>query len=84
MHADVGRYAAQAGIDCILCVGGLSEAMYEGAVKAGGAARYFETREALQEALPSMLRSDDTILVKASHSMAFEKVVEALKNTAIN
>lgn len=79
MHGEVGRYAAQAGIDCILCVGGLSAAMYEAAVRAGGQARYFETREALEEALPEIICPEDTILVKASHSMAFENVVEALK-----
>lgn len=79
MHGEVGRYAAQAGIDCIVCVGGLSEAMYEAAVKAGGQALHFAAREALEETLASIICPGDTILVKASHSMAFEKIVEALK-----
>ena len=30
MHREVGQYAAEKGIDLILCVGGLSSEMYEG------------------------------------------------------
>ena len=39
---------------------------------------YFETRDALLEALPSIIKEDDTILVKASNSMGFEIIVKAL------
>lgn len=79
MHGEVGSYAAGAGIDCILCVGELSEAMYANAIKAGGCARYFKTRDALLAELPNLLQDEDTVLVKASHGMAFEEVVAWLR-----
>lgn len=79
MHAGVGRYAAEAGIDCMICVGRLSKAMYEAAVSVGGNAYYFETRDALMEVLLSILKDGDTILVKASHGMEFEKIVAFLQ-----
>lgn len=36
MHADVGAYAAQAGVDRLICIGQLSQAIYEGWEKAEG------------------------------------------------
>ncbi len=84
LHRGIGIYAASGKVDVLLCVGALSLSMYEGAgsVKQANPAapqlKYFETREALIEALPEILKQDDTILVKASHGMGFEKVVQAL------
>ncbi|MGN0203366.1 MAG: UDP-N-acetylmuramoyl-tripeptide--D-alanyl-D-alanine ligase [Coprococcus sp.] len=79
MHAGVGLYGAEAGIDCMICVGSLSKAMYDAAVKAGGHAYYFETRDTLMENLPGLIQPGDTVLVKASHSMEFEKIVALLQ-----
>ena len=79
MHREVGQYAAEKGIDLILCVGGLSSEMYEGAAEKGGEARHFETREALEAVLQDLLQPDDTVLVKASHSMAFENIVQNIQ-----
>ena len=39
---------------------------------------YYETTDELIEALPTIVKEDHTILVKASHGMGFEKVVKAL------
>ena len=79
MHREVGRYAAEKGIDLILCVGGLSSEMYEGAAEKGGEARHFEIREALEAVLQDLLQPGDTVLVKASHSMAFENIVQNIQ-----
>ena len=79
MHGEVGEYAAEKGIDLILCVGELSEAMYQEAAGNGGNAKYYETREALEEVLNEILQPGDTVLVKASHSMAFEKLVKCIQ-----
>ena len=38
-----------------------------------------KTKETLLEALPGIIQDGDTILVKASHFMEFEKVVECLE-----
>lgn len=79
MHGEVGEYAAEKGIDLILCVGELSEAMYQEAVGSGGNAKYYETREALEAVLNEILQQGDTVLVKASHSMAFENLVKCIQ-----
>lgn len=88
LHREVGTYACSGKTDLLICVGRLSRYMYEGAIEALSKAKskpaaaaglyYFETREDLIKALPTLVRADDTILVKASHFMKFEQVVEAL------
>ncbi len=78
MHGEVGAYAAQKGIDVIVCVGKLSSHMYEAAKQQSGKAYYFETRDEMIQELAGILQPGDSILVKASHGMQFEKVVEYL------
>lgn len=82
MHYNCGVHAAAKAIDLICCIGGLSRHAYEGA-KANAkssAVLYFETKQEFLEKLPSIIRKEDTILVKASHSMEFPEIVEILKN----
>ena len=84
MHADVGTYAVEQGIEVVCCVGENSRHMYEAAVAANtknevlkpSTVYYFATREDLLAELPGLLQPKDTILVKASHGMGFDKVVE--------
>lgn len=80
LHKEVGTYAASANIDVLICVGRLSSHIYEGASEANfqGKLLYFETRDELIAALSSIMKENDTILIKASHSMGFEKIVNAL------
>ena len=81
LHKDVGRYAVEKEIDVLLCVGNLSKYMYEEAMKDWDGVtdvRYFEGKEELLEMLPDILAEGDTILVKASHGMHFEEIVEWL------
>lgn len=79
-HREVGSYAAAAGIDVLVCIGTLSKAMYEGAfdVNFAGNLYFYETRDELIAALSSILEENDTILVKASHSLGFENIVKTL------
>lgn len=87
MHGDVGAYAVQKEVDVLICAGALSGFMYESAakqLKTGSTFKqtetyYFKTRDEMLEKLKSILRPGDNILVKASHGMQFEKVVEYLK-----
>ena len=76
MHRDAGAYAAQKGIDLLLCSGPLS---IEYASGAGDLARWFPDKESLISALPDCIQSGDRVLVKASRGMHFEGVAEALK-----
>ena len=79
-HRAVGGYFAAAGIDRLIAIGELARYMAEGA-KAGGLdqADYYPDMEQAKQALLRELRSGVTILVKASRSMAFEKIVDYLQ-----
>lgn len=80
-HAEVGRYAVNRGIDCIVCIGELSENMYEGAVAMGGSEiAYFRTKEEFMEKMNNILPEKATILVKASRGMHFEKIIDKLRS----
>lgn len=86
MHARVGKYAVDKGVECIICTGKLARCIYEGARETAGERKdgpaaeifYFEDRESLLEGINQILKPGDTILIKASHGMGFEKVVEQL------
>ncbi len=76
MHFECGKYAAEKNISLVLCAGKLSGEICNGA---GEIAHWFESREKLIEALPSLVKKGDSILVKASRSMKFENISEAVK-----
>ena len=80
LHRKTGKYAAQKGIDVIVCVGELAKNMYEGAVEAADMSKclYFENKELLTEVIDDIFMKDDTILVKASNGMHFNTIVEEL------
>lgn len=80
MHAEVGYHAAKNKIDLLICTGKISSHMAEAAMASGGCGEVLQvpTMEALLTCLPSLIQSGDTVLVKASHFMHFEKVVEKL------
>lgn len=82
LHEEVGSYAGKAGVEVIICVGENAEYMYRGALEQKHPEQeiyYFPSREMLLEKLVSILKKEDTILVKASHGMGFVKVVEYLQ-----
>ena len=70
MHAAVGDYARKAGVKRLIAVGRLSANMK--------AEEHYDTTEELLEALPAMDLNGSTVLVKASHGMHFDKLVEEL------
>ena len=76
MHREIGAYAAEKGVDLLLCAGPLSRELAAGA---GDCASWFSDREELLRALPELIRDGDRVLVKASRGMHFERVAEALK-----
>lgn len=81
-HREVGAYAASCGVSLLILAGPLCAAMAEGAGEADPSLEvvYYETTEELVKNMKRYLRPGDTVLVKASHSMGFERVLEALKN----
>ncbi|MBD5134174.1 MAG: UDP-N-acetylmuramoyl-tripeptide--D-alanyl-D-alanine ligase [Clostridiales bacterium] len=78
-HRAVGGCFAQSGADRLIAVGDLARFMAEGARDAGlEQADYYPTLDTAKNALSREVRPGATILVKASRSMAFEKVVDFL------
>ena len=78
MHYEVGKYAANQGVDVLFCCGTLSEELAKGAQRGHTQVMYFKTLDKMMLALVPYLRNGDTVLVKASHFMEFSKVVEAI------
>lgn len=81
LHEEIGRYAAHKNIDCIVCVGSLSKSMYTGAKQAEESLSqvyYYESKEAMLADKAQWLCKNDTVLVKASHGMHFEELLEKL------
>ena len=79
LHRSTGEKAAQAGISLVLACGPLAKHIYEGARSGGCEAMYFETKAQLLAEMDVLIRPGDAVLVKASHSMAFEEFVEKLE-----
>jgi UDP-N-acetylmuramoyl-tripeptide--D-alanyl-D-alanine ligase len=72
MHAEVGAYARQAGVNSLYVLGELSHEM----VKAFGlGAQHFDTPDALVWSLANRMNDFSTVLVKGSRFMQMERVV---------
>lgn len=79
LHRETGARAAKDGVALTIACGKLAEDVFAGAKAAGGAACHYPDKARLLPALAELIRPGDCVLVKASHSMGFEDVVEALK-----
>ena len=79
LHAEVGEYLGQAGIQCLVAVGEQSAAMAQGARDVGvPQVLYCHDKGEAMERLPMLLRGDCTILVKASRGMKMEDITAFL------
>ena len=65
----------------LICSGEMCKHMAQAARDAGGCKEvvYVENLDSLKEVLPGLIKKDDTVLVKASHGMHFENVVNMLR-----
>jgi len=82
LHYDIGKYAAQKGIDAIFCIGALSAETYQGArehTAENSSILHFATKEDFLGKVKDLIQKGDTILVKASNGMAFSEIVKELK-----
>lgn len=86
-HREIGAYAVEKGITGLICIGRLARYMYQGACKTKERTMhntfvlYYETLEELLSKLENdrLFSYHVTVLIKASHSMQFSKIVEVLK-----
>jgi len=82
LHRDMGRHAAECGIDLLITIGDMSKYTYESAKDADPSfeALYFEEKADALKELSGILKAQDQVLVKASRSAQFEEIVAVLKN----
>lgn len=73
LHFDTGVYAKSKS-DVVISIGELSKELAKGAN-----GKWFADIESAKPEILSQIKDGDTVLVKASHSMQFEKIVEFLK-----
>lgn len=79
LHKETGAYCAGKGIDVIVCIGKLAKNMAEGAKEAGAKeVYYFENKQMFLKEASRILKPKDAVLLKASHGMEFEKLLEIL------
>ena len=81
LHREVGVYAGGLDIDCCICVGPLCRHLADGIAEVNPKMQVccFEDIEALFGKLSQLVQRDDTVLVKASHFMHFEQIVQCLE-----
>lgn len=80
LHAGVGEFLGKAGVDCLIAVGRLARHIYDAARAAVPVCYYCATKQDALPILDRVVRPHATILVKASRGMAFEDLVEHLKD----
>ncbi|MCO5052996.1 MAG: UDP-N-acetylmuramoyl-tripeptide--D-alanyl-D-alanine ligase [Verrucomicrobiae bacterium] len=79
-HAEVGRYAAELGVEQLIAVGEMAGVMGQAARHAGlGRVIELANVEAAAAAIKSFLKPGDTVLLKASRSTRLERIAQALK-----
>lgn len=84
-HMEIGRYVVEKKIDVLLCVGTYSAYMQKGAIEEASKENstieiyYFTDKNTMMQQFQDIIQSEDTILIKASHSMGFETIVKALQ-----
>lgn len=79
-HAEVGRRAAELGVEQLIAVGKMAGTMAQ-AARGAGLVRVIELAdaEAAASAIKSFLKPGDTVLLKASRSSRLERIAQALK-----
>ena len=81
LHKGVGAHAAEKEIDVLVAIGALSKNTADGAKDRNPAMHvlHFDTKADFLKESKCILKTNDTVLVKASHGMEFPEIVEALR-----
>lgn len=78
-HKEIGSYARNHGVQMLITIGEYNKAYSDGYKNAACNMTFLNIEEALQHILPIFVKNED-ILVKASRTMKFERIVEKLRN----
>ena len=85
LHYEVGEYVIIKNIDLIICIGDLSKNIFFGAkntiekLNLNTKAIFYENQDEFLEHENNLLNINDTILIKASRGMKFEKTLDKIK-----
>lgn len=80
-HREIGRYAAEHGVDILVLIGELMGEAEKEAVKAGmpeGSVLHFSTNDGAGRFVQERMKEGDVVLVKGSRGMRMEEVVKEL------
>lgn len=78
LHKEIGRFAVEKNLDLVIAIGELALNIYKEA-RPHIDCEWFQTVEEAKLEMYEMLTIGDTVLVKASHSMKFEEIVDYLR-----
>jgi UDP-N-acetylmuramoyl-tripeptide--D-alanyl-D-alanine ligase len=78
LHAECGRRMAQHGVDVVVGVRGLAEALVKGASEAGSKALFVSTPEEAGAWVKANVAAGDAVLFKASRGVRLERALAAL------
>lgn len=83
LHEQVGAFAGQCDIQLLICAGPLCEHLAKAAREQNKELEVVHVADLgmLQEVLPGLIKKGDTLLIKASHFMQFEKIVKQLSQS---
>ncbi len=84
LHREVGRAAAEAGIERLFVFGNFADEIAQGAREGGldnSKIEEFDDIESLKSTVENEIRAGDVLLVKGSRGMRMERIVEYLKHT---
>jgi UDP-N-acetylmuramoyl-tripeptide--D-alanyl-D-alanine ligase len=81
LHAECGRRMAQHGVDVVVGVRGLAEALVKGASEAGSKALFVPTPEEAGAWVRTNVVAGDAVLFKASRGVRLERALAALEES---
>jgi UDP-N-acetylmuramoyl-tripeptide--D-alanyl-D-alanine ligase len=76
MHRECGRHMAEAGVDLVIGVRGLAQAIVAGAQESGVRTEFMSTPEEAGAWLKREVKSGDAVLLKASRGVRLERALE--------
>ena len=82
LHRDIGRYAAESGIDVLVAIGDMRESYADGFGESTDL-HLMEDVDQAETGLKELLRDKDAVLVKGSRAAGLERVTEALVGTGV-
>lgn len=81
LHASVGEYVAEKGLDFLISIGENSKAIAKAAAKSDGiVVKSYDTRDEAIADIENVLEKGDVVLVKASRAMALEVLSDAISH----